>query len=799
MRRKFLKFSLVVFLIFSFQHSVVFAISSNGGTVNGHMNNRFGDITDSTTIDGWHSSIGYWRFNFDDWTKDFRVDDKDVPNYFSGTQKTFNQNLDITKTLPTEVQKFIKVYGKNRLGIKFTVGKNGSILGNDIGYELSDTSIKLIFRPIMKYNRYNMWEYYNSSVWNNMWSKVHTAEVTDGYGENYVSVRGGAIGLRLYPNIMRSAYKASDGTLRFTSSDTTTLGDGTSVIAKNEVGTSTFWGGGASGIYFRYPISIEFYDVNITASCSVSNVVKIGSTYWVKSGSDFTINTKGTPSQNDSVVRPTQNTIKIDSNGSTQWIDMRKTASSNTVQQSESNTANHVNFSSSKISSSTESNGTFNANANVNISGDKDITISSMTRLNNFSNGVWDTSKLYKTSAYTGTIIVKSDSKAPNITANESYGWTRDNVSISASASDERSGVSSIEIYNVSGTKVASGTGSTSYTVTTEGITSYTVKSTDKVGNSSSKTTTVKIDKTAPTISANESYGWTRDNVSISASASDSASGMSSVEIYNSSGTKVASGTSSASYTVTTEGITTYTVRATDKVGNMSNKTVTVKIDKTAPLGIVNKNFNNETLDFDINVSNVIETGSGVKSIKVEYFPIEDPKKIISKDLVFQNNKYVGEKVNLYDLLGNVDKVGIKVIAEDNVGNTSILTNDQIDMFNIIATIERVLTPHDPIFKNGEKGLLKITVYGGVDKVKVTFPSELSTLDDSLDKEYILTPKKSDSINQEFYIPLDAPSKEYMVQVKGFKNGREKIVYPRLTTNGSILNDIRTRILYNRK
>lgn len=454
MNRKKIKFLISVILMLVFQSKVALAISSNGGTLNNNMNNKFGTITDSTTIDGWHSSSGYWRFSFNDWNKEFIVKDADVPNYFSGTQKTFNQNLEINRTLPTEVQKFISVYGKDKLGVKFTVGKNGSILGNDIAYEISGTNIKLMFRPIMKYNRYNMWEYYNSSVWGSMTRKVHTAEVTDGYGENYVSVRGGSIGLRLLPNIMRNAYKASDGTLRFNTNDTTTLGDGTTVIARNEIGTSTFWGGGASGIYFRYPINIEFYDMNISANIGVSNTKHWdGSSYWVKSGEGFSINTKGIPSNVDSLVRPTQNTIRIDSGNTTQWIDMRKNATSNTVQQSESNSANHVRFVS--VDSSTSSNGTFNANANVVMDGDKDISISSMSRLNNFQNGTWDTSKFYKESSYTGKVTVKSDSQQP-IADKLEVSVNNDNYTLNVVARnvrDTRSGLNTdsviVDIYSI--------------------------------------------------------------------------------------------------------------------------------------------------------------------------------------------------------------------------------------------------------------------------------------------------------------------------------------------------------------
>ena len=62
-------------------------------------------------------------------------------------------------------------------------------------------------------------------------------------------------------------------------------------------------------------------------------------------------------------------------------------------------------------------------------------------------------------------------------------------------------------------------------------------------------------------------------------------SGVSSIVIKNDAGTVVASGTSSASYTLkaSDEGVHTWTVVATDGVGWQSSGTVSIKFDITAP------------------------------------------------------------------------------------------------------------------------------------------------------------------------------------------------------------------------
>lgn len=115
--------------------------------------------------------------------------------------------------------------------------------------------------------------------------------------------------------------------------------------------------------------------------------------------------------------------------------------------------------------------------------------------------------------------------------------------------------------------------------------------------------------------------------------------------------------------------------------------------------------------------------------------------------------------------------------------------------FELDAEITRVLSPHDPIFKNGEKGVLKIDLVGFVNKVEVIFPYELSRYDDSLNQTYILDPQLTDSITQEFYVPLYSAEGEYRVTVRAYnEEGESLTVYPSLTIAGTILDDFRTRL-----
>ncbi|RKI48982.1 hypothetical protein D7V67_07045 [Clostridium paraputrificum] len=139
-----------------------------------------------------------------------------------------------------------------------------------------------------------------------------------------------------------------------------------------------------------------------------------------------------------------------------------------------------------------------------------------------------------------------------------------------------------------------------------------------------------------------------------------------------------------------------------------------------------------------------------------------------------------------------------KIIAQfnsyDRVGNYAQEDNIEVNDFDVSSTIERVLSPHEPIFMGGEKGVLKIKLQGGVERVKITFPQALSKLDSNLNTEMVLTPKDEENIDYEFFIPLEAVSGNYSVTVEAFKGEEKKISQPALQVKGKITDKLRTRI-----
>lgn len=459
LKNKLFGFLILVLLIISTYTEVAFAatISSNGGTLNSHLNNPIGTITDSQVIGGWHSSGGYWIFQYNSWSEEFTIKDGNVPSYFpeSSTSKLFDYNISLSKDLPQQVKDFINVYGASSLGMKLTVGKSGSVYGNVVSYSVTSSGITLSFRPILNYSTNNIWKKYNTTIWNliaaNTEPDVYTAEVKSGYGENYVSIDDGAIGMLLTGEIMSSAYKHTDGTLRFKSSTPTLNGNGETVIPSKKYVLSNFFSGGSTGVYFRYPISIEFYDLNInvgTLSISDNEYYKDG-VYWVKSGDQFTLSTSATSTVTDSLIKVNANYFAINENGTTGYVNARikETSLSN-------NSVNGTNMVSILGGENSRSGNTLNSKLNTALSGDRDITVYTFGRLIRFPNGGaedFSGELIYKNSSNSNVLTIKSDSQAPTAgSSSTSYDIGSDTVSVKLNnVSDSRSGVDSSKITAV--------------------------------------------------------------------------------------------------------------------------------------------------------------------------------------------------------------------------------------------------------------------------------------------------------------------------------------------------------------
>jgi len=165
-----------------------------------------------------------------------------------------------------------------------------------------------------------------------------------------------------------------------------------------------------------------------------------------------------------------------------------------------------------------------------------------------------------------------------------SYGWNNTNVTVTLNSTDNEAGGTGVKQITYSaigaqaiGTTVVNGA-STTLTLSTEGITTITFFATDNAGNvESTKTLTIQLDKTPPTITPlrtppPNTNGWNKTNVTVSFQCSDSLSGLS-------------AGSPPNPTTLSTEGAgQSVTGTCTDLAGNSVSATVGgIDIDKTPP------------------------------------------------------------------------------------------------------------------------------------------------------------------------------------------------------------------------
>ncbi len=125
---------------------------------------------------------------------------------------------------------------------------------------------------------------------------------------------------------------------------------------------------------------------------------------------------------------------------------------------------------------------------------------------------------------------VNIDLTAPSTTASSAPDWSNSSVTVALSATDNLSGVASTQFVVDGG---ATQTGS-SVLLVDEGVHTVQFWSTDNAGNvEATHTATVKIDKTAPSISVSQSpqangAGWNNSDVTVTFTCGDSLSGVAS-------------------------------------------------------------------------------------------------------------------------------------------------------------------------------------------------------------------------------------------------------------------------------
>jgi hypothetical protein len=223
----------------------------------------------------------------------------------------------------------------------------------------------------------------------------------------------------------------------------------------------------------------------------------------------------------------------------------------------------------------------------------------------------------------TGSAPVDTSPPSTSITispAPNAAGLNNTDVTVNLSATDP-DGVADVATIQYSATgaqnivpTIVAGN-SASFTVSAEGVTTFTYFATDGAGNvEAARTQVIRIDKTPPVTSialspAPNAAGWNKTNVTVNLSATDP-DGVGDVATvqYSASGAQPIAPTvvsnSSASFTLTAEGVTTISYFAKDSAGNIeaANSQV-VRIDKTPPTITYTGNAGTYTVDQTVSIT----------------------------------------------------------------------------------------------------------------------------------------------------------------------------------------------------
>lgn len=137
--------------------------------------------------------------------------------------------------------------------------------------------------------------------------------------------------------------------------------------------------------------------------------------------------------------------------------------------------------------------------------------------------------------------------------------------------------------------------------------------------------------------------------------------------------------------------------------------------------------------------------------------------------------------------------------AVDNVGNENNLSYGTTE-FALASSVERILSPHDPIFKCGESGILTFTTWGYADRVEVIFPESMTALDPTLNKVYDYTDCPGYMITEhlQFMVPLYTPENQNLeITVRAYKGDKKLEDHPTISVigvSGTVLDECRTRL-----
>ena len=266
-------------------------------------------------------------------------------------------------------------------------------------------------------------------------------------------------------------------------------------------------------------------------------------------------------------------------------------------------------------------------------------------------------------------------------------------ATLKISASDSCTGIAVVLVNSKS---ITLKNGSCDYVVDKNG--KYVIQAVDIAGNRNTKEVTIsKIDNTSPQLTVTgKTNGWTSDNVQLTINASDTQTGLNTVKVND----KIITMTNGVgTYTATQNG--TYTVVATDKIGNTNQKSIVVNnIDRNAPELLVTGKTDELTKEDILLTIKASDNESGLDKVKVNNQEITLTNGT-GTYTVTKNGKYT---VSAIDKSGKETKKEIEITKIDKNPPTLDVTGYQTANYtkdDMILTIKA---------SDNESGLNKVNV-----------------------------------------------------------------------------------------
>ena len=286
------------------------------------------------------------------------------------------------------------------------------------------------------------------------------------------------------------------------------------------------------------------------------------------------------------------------------------------------------------------------------------------------------------------------------ITSTSGGSWTKNKIVVTVTATDSYSGIKSIEYSydNKTWTTVTSGldTNTTTRKVWTPEYTANQnrtlyVRTTDNAGNVSIvKSTNIKIDKSGPTVTLSSTSGgaWANKKIVVTATATDSYSGIKSIEYSYDNKSWTTASSSNFDTNTTTKKVWTpeYTanqnrtlyIKATDNAGNVSTvKSTNIKIDTTLPTVTLSNSSGGSWTNKKVTITATIsDSSSGIKNLQYSF----NNSTWNTETSNFDSGSTANKKIWTPEYASQRNQT-LYIRATDNAGNVSTVksTNIKID------------------------------------------------------------------------------------------------------------------------